>query len=206
MKLYADTPVRRSAQVAGDVLLLVWVAVWVRTAFVVRDATLALGRPGEQLADAGTSMSERLRQAGDAVGGLPFVGGDVATPFAQAGGAASELAVVGRAQTEAVQALAFWLGLAVGAIPVLLAIGVYLPSRWRFAREASASQQYVDSGADLDLFALRAMARQPLHQLARISEDPVAAWRSGDPVVVRRLALLELRDTGLLPPHPDKAP
>jgi hypothetical protein len=44
------------------------------------------------------------------------------------------------------------------------------------------------------------MARQPLHRLARISGDPVAAWRSGDPDVIRELAALELGESGLSVP------
>ena len=64
----------------------------------------------------------------------------------------------------------------------------------------SAGQRFIDESADLDLFALRAMANQPMHKLARVSPDPVRDWRSGDPDVVRALALLELRDGGLTPP------
>jgi hypothetical protein len=44
---------------------------------------------------------------------------------------------------------------------------------------------------------LRALANQPLRSLTRISDDPVAAWRSGDPDAVRKLADLELRSLGL---------
>jgi hypothetical protein len=91
--------------------------------------------------------------------------------------------------------------LAVGAIPVLIALAIHLPLRWRFVREATAGRRYVDSAADLDLFALRAMSRQPLHRLARISDDPAAAWRRGDPEVVRALAVLELRHSGLSLPE-----
>jgi hypothetical protein len=72
--------------------------------------------------------------------------------------------------------------------------------RWRFVRTATAGQRFIDADADLDLFALRAMATQPMHRLARVSDDPVRAWRDGDPDVVRSLALLELRDAGLSPP------
>jgi hypothetical protein len=100
----------------------------------------------------------------------------------------------------AVSDLAFWLGLIVGAIPILVMLAVYLPQRWRFVREATAGQRFVDASEDLDLFALRAMARQPMHRLARVSDDPAGAWRRGDADVVRALAELELRDTGLAPP------
>lgn len=203
MKLYADTTVRRSLQVAGDLLLVVWVYAWIRTALAVRDATLSLGRPGQEIADAGTGLAGQLRDAGRSVGEVPLVGDEVRRPFEGAGGAADRIAAAGEAQVAAVETLAFWLGLAIGAIPVLIALAVYVPLRWRFVREATAGSRFVDSLEDLDLFALRAMARQPLHRLGRISDDPAGAWRRGDPDVVRRLAALELRDSGLsVPKHP----
>ncbi len=204
MKLYADTPLRRTGQVLGDVLVVAWVYAWVRTAGEVRDATLALAEPGEQMAAAGSGMAAQLRSAGTRVGELPLVGDEVRAPFDGAGGAADRLAAAGEAQVAAVESLAFWLGLAVWAIPVLIALAVYLPLRWRFVRRAGAGQRFVDGTADLDLFALRAMARQPLHRLARISDDPAGAWRRGDEDVVRRLAALELRHSGLpVPELPD---
>ena len=58
----------------------------------------------------------------------------------------------------------------------------------------------MDAAADLDLFALRALARQPLHVLARISDDPAGAWRARDPEVVLALGSLELREAGLRVP------
>jgi len=200
MKIYADAPVRRSLQITGDVVLAVWVYLWVRTALVVRDATLSLAEPGRQISDAGGGLAEQLRDAGRSVGAVPLVGDEVRAPFDGAGAAADRIAAAGDAQVEAVETLAFWLGLAVGAIPVLIALAVYLPLRWRFIREATAGSRFVDSTDDLDLFALRAMARQPLHRLARISDDPAGAWRRGDPEVVRELAALELRDSGLAVP------
>lgn len=201
MKIYADAPIRRTMQILGDVLLVVWVYAWVSTAVAVRDATLSLAEPGEQISAAGTGLADQLRSAGDRVGDLPLVGDEVRAPFDGAGGAADRLAAAGDAQVAAVETLAFWLSLAVWAVPVLLAAAIYLPLRWRFVREASAGRRFVDSSDDLDLFALRAMARQPLHRLARISEDPAGAWRRGDAQVVRQLAALELRDSGLTVPE-----
>jgi len=77
---------------------------------------------------------------------------------------------------------------------------LWLPRRVAFARRAGAARRHLDTAADLDLFALRAMARQPMHRLARVSDDPVAEWRRGDPARVRALADLELRDMGLRVP------
>lgn len=201
MKIYADTPGRRFLQVVGDLLLVGWLYLWVQTATVVRDATLLLAEPGRQLSDAGSGLAEQLRTAGRKVGDVPFIGEEVRAPFDEAGGAAARIAAAGDTQVAAVETLAFWLALAVGAIPILIALAIYLPLRWRFIREASAGQRFVDSSDDLDLFALRAMAHQPLHRLARISDDPAGAWRRGDPHIVRELAALELRHSGLSVPE-----
>ena len=201
MKVYADDPARRTRQVLGDLLLAAWVVLWVTVALVVREATLALAGPGRLLADAGGSLRERLRDAGAAVGHVPLVGDQARAPFSGAGNAAQRIADAGNAQVELVAHLAFWLGLAVGAVPILVALAAYLPLRWRFVREASAGQRFLESGGDLDLFALRALATQPMHRLARISDDPAGAWRAGDPEVVGRLAALELRNAGLTGPR-----
>jgi hypothetical protein len=41
-----------------------------------------------------------------------------------------------------------------------------------------------------------------MHKLAKISDDPVAAWREGDSAIIAQLADLELRATGLRAPKP----
>lgn len=201
MKLYADAPVRRSLQMLADLALVGWVYLWVQASLTVRDATLALAGPGRQISEGGSGLAEQLRDAGRSVGEVPLVGDEVQAPFDRAGGAADRIAAAGDAQVAAVENLAFWLALAVAGVPVLLALAVHLPLRWRFVRRATAGRRFVDSNDDLDLFALRAMANQPLHRLARISDDPAGAWRRGDESVVRALAALELRESGLSVPE-----
>lgn len=197
MQLYADAPVRRAAQLTGDLLLVAWVVGWLLLADVVRDSTLALATPGRKIETAGGGLASRLREAASAVGDLPLVGDEVRSPLDGAGRAADQIAAAGTSQVQAVQDLAFWLGLCVAVIPIAVMVAVYLPKRWRFVRQATAGRRFVDSSADLALFALRAMANQPMHRLARVSDDPVSAWRNGDPDVVRALAALELRESGL---------
>lgn len=197
MKLYADAPTRRCLQLLGDLLLAVWVYLWVHTAFAVRDATLALAEPGRRISEAGNGLAVHLHEAGRVVGAIPLVGGRVRAPFDGAGGAARRMAEAGASEAQTVHTLAFWLALAVAVVPVLLAAVTYLPLRWRFVRQAGASRRFVEGSAGLDLLALRAVARQPLHRLARIGDDPAGAWRRGDPEVIRALAELELRDGGL---------
>jgi hypothetical protein len=198
--LYAADQVHRARQYVGDFLLVAWLVTWVRLADTVHDATMELAAPGRSIESSGSDLADRLRDAGSAVDGTPLIGDQLRSPLDGAGGAADQLAAAGTAQADAVASLAFWLGLCVALIPILLALGVYLPFRVRFVRRATAGRRFVDSRDDLDLFALRALANQPLHRLARISDDPAGAWRSGERDVVRRLAELELRDVGLRPP------
>ena len=69
------------------------------------------------------------------------------------------------------------------------------------ARRTTAARHLVDADADVDLFALRAMTTQPMHVLARITDDPVGAWRRRDARLIRELGSLELRAAGLRPPR-----
>ncbi len=199
-RFYAATPARRTAQIVGDVAAVVWIWLWVVLAGKVRDATLGLATPGRKIDASASDLAERLRDAGRAVAKVPLVGDDVRGPFDGAGGAAEGLAGAGRQQVEAVGTLAHWLGIAVALIPILVLLWFYLPPRIRFVRRASAGQRFLDATADLDLFALRAMAHQPLHVLAKLDDDPAGAWRRGDRDVIGRLARLELRAVGLEPP------
>lgn len=200
MKFYADLPSRRLLQVAGDLGLVAWIALWAWLGRVVHDATAKLAGPGHRVEEASSSLAERLREAGAGISDVPLVGDEASRPFDGAGDAAERVAAAGRAQVEAAQTLADWLGLVVAVAPILLLLGWYLPPRIRFVRRASAGRALVDSAADLDLFALRALAHQPLHVLARVSPDPARAWRERDSAVVGRLAALELRAAGLRPP------
>jgi hypothetical protein len=197
MKLYADLPARRRWQLLTDVALVGWTVAWILLARALHQGVLLLGRPAQGVSDGSAGLADRLRAAGTAVDGTPLIGDELRAPLDEAGAAADQIASAGIAQVEAVERLALWLALAVGVIPVLLALTIHLALRWRFVREASAAKRFVDAAADLDLFALRALANQPLHLLATVSPDPAAAWRSRDPLVVRRLAELELRSSGL---------
>lgn len=201
MKPYADSPGRRTAQIVGDLLVVAWVVLWIRVGNAVHDGTMALAGPGRQTDESASAMAGQLRDAGGRLGETPLVGDELATPFDRAADASEGIASAGRASVEAVEQLAVVLGLAIALIPILVILAVHLPRRWRFVREATAGARFIDSADDLDLFALRALAHQPMRVLARVSDDPAGDWRRKDPDVVRRLAELELADVGLRPDH-----
>ncbi|MBM6546336.1 hypothetical protein JNO54_09315 [Janibacter sp. YIM B02568] len=200
MKLYADLPARRTAQVIADLAMLGWVWLWVWAATKVHAVTMELTEPGRRLAGAGSGFRDKMTSAGDRVDDLPLVEDRVAAPFREAAGAGTDIERAGTDLVTAVERLSLALALVTALVPILLALLWWGLTRYRFVRTATAAQRLIDADADLDLFALRAMANQPMTRLAAVSPDPAGAWRRGEIEIVRALALLELRDAGLRPP------
>ena len=200
VKLYADLPVRRTRQILADLSVLAWVVLWAYLGRFVHDATQTLAAPGRTLESAGNGFRDKMNGAGDAVDDLPVLHDRIASPFRSVSGVGDQIESAGTELVHAVDRLASVLGWTIALIPIVLVVGLWLALRIRFVRRASAAQRFVDSAADLDLFALRAIARQPMPRLAAVSDDPGGAWRRGDPDVIQRLAVLELRDCGLRPP------
>lgn len=205
MSLYADHPAHRTRQVVGDLLVLAWVVVWALVGRAVHDAVAQLAAPGRTLEDAGTSLESGLQQAGERVAEVPLVGDDLRAPFDSAGEAAGTLTQAGVDLQDGVAQAATVAGWSVALWPVVVVLGAWVWARLRFARRSASARRLVAAGTDLDLFALRALARMPLATLARVSDDPAGDWRRGDERVVRRLAALELRSAGVRLPDADAA-
>jgi hypothetical protein len=167
----------------------------------VHDVVERLRTPADSITSAGQSVGDALTGAGDQAGRIPLVGEQLRDWLTQAAGSGTTLKQAGTSMAETVDQLALGLGLATVLVPVVPVLVVWLYVRVRFVRNASRSQRFIDAGEDLDLFALRAMATQPMRALAGVSDDPAGAWRRQDREVIRRLALLELRHQGLRPPR-----
>lgn len=200
MKLYADTRAFRTRQIAADLWMVFWIVLWVWLGMKLYDVVMLLSVPGQRLADAGTGLESGLSDAGERVSGVPLVGENIRAPFDKASGAGTTLRTAGEAQVNAVDNLATFLGITIAVMPIVILLVLWLPARVRFIREAGAAQKFIDADSDLDLFALRALTRRPMTELAKVDEDPAGAWRNRDRVVVRALADLELRSTGLRAP------
>jgi hypothetical protein len=201
MKLYADSPGRRTRQLLSDVLVLLWTGFWAYAGRQVHDVVEGLRAPADSITSAGRSVGDALTGAGEQAGRIPLVGEQLRDWLTQAAGSGTSLQQAGTSMAETVDQLALGLGLATVLVPVVPVLVVWLYVRVRFVRNATRSQRFIDAGEDLDLFALRAMATQPMRALARVSDDPAGAWRRQDREVIRRLALLELRHQGLRPPR-----
>ena len=197
MTWYSEIPARRARQIAGDVWLVAWSVLWIWVAVRLYDLVMNLAAPGLAVSSSATDLASRFDDAGAAVGQAPLIGDALQSPFDGMGGAALAIADAGQASADAVGLLARFLAVALAVLGIASWAMVWVPIRIAFIRRATAARRFLDSTEDLDLFALRAMARQPLHLLARISDDPAGAWRRGDREVISALATLELRAEGL---------
>jgi hypothetical protein len=196
---YAESPARRGRQIAADMMVTAGLlgCLWVGTG--VHDLTAGLAEPGRALESAGTSLSDRMDDAAEAAGSTPLAGDELAAPFEGAGEASRAIEDAGVRQQQVVATLATGLGWATGGIPALFLVLLWLPRRLRFARQANQAARLRAADAGLDLLALRALARQPLADLAALGPAVVAGWRDQDADAVEALAALELRQLGLRP-------
>jgi hypothetical protein len=196
MGIYAQRPSRLVAQVLGDLFVLVWALAWGLIGVFVRQSIAVLAGPARETAQTAARLAGNLTDAAGQAERVPGVGDDLRRPFDAASRTLGQLISAANHQVDSIERLALLMGWLVFLIPVTVLVAFWLPRRVRFFRRARAAQHFIDSSADLDLFALRAMATQPMHVLAAVSDDPVRAWRSGDQAVINRLADLELRASG----------
>jgi hypothetical protein len=194
MKLYAEIPSMRIGQLLNDLALVVWCAIWVRVGMWVHDLFTKLAGPGELIERAGVDLEDRLLSLGSDMSAVPVVGPELRGPFEAASEAGRSLAAAGQTQQDVVHDVALMLGVLFALLPILFAVGQWLPARVRWIREASAAHRIRVDADDLYLFALRAAATRPLPELLRATPDPAAALARGD---FKPLAELELRDIGL---------
>jgi len=197
VKLYADRVPTAFRQLITDIVVVLWVYLWVRAGLWVHDMVQKLAVPGEKLQSAGTGIASNLNDAGSKVGKVPLVGDQLVKPFNGAADAARSLADAGREQQQVVGKMSVIVALAAVAVPLALVLFVWLPLRVRWIRRAGVATSVRDAPAGRDLLALRALASQPLNQLAKLGPDIAQSWRNGDSAAVDALAALELRKLGL---------
>jgi hypothetical protein len=194
VKLYAETAGLRARQLLGDLAVLAWTAAWVAAGVALYRLVEKLAVPGARVERAGGDFAGNVAEIQQKVGRVPVVGDDLQDPFGRLAGVGRTLADAGVTQQEVVHQLALWLGVVVAAVPMVALLLAWLPGRVAWAREAGAASRLRRAGADLELFAIRAVANRPLRDLHRVTPDPAGALRAGE---FEALADLELRALGL---------
>lgn len=197
MKIYSDFAGRRTRQIVADLLALGAIALWIWFGTTIFTLINALSVFGVQMENAGTGFEEAMAEVGETLGGVPLIGPGIRVPFDGASAAGSTLADAGQAQQDAVFQLALTLGIGTAALPVLTILLVWLVPRILFVRRAGRAKSVIGADAGLDLLALRALATQKLSAIQKVDADALGAWRRGETDVVRRLAQLELRASGV---------
>jgi len=194
VRLYAETAGLRARQLLGDLAVLAWTAAWVAAGVALYRLVEKLAVPGQRVEQAGSTFAGNVAEIQQTIGRVPVVGDQLQAPFGRLAGTGQTLADAGVTQQEVVHQLALWLGVAVAAVPVVALLLAWLPGRVGWVREAGAASRLRLDGADLELFAIRAVANRPLRQLHRASPDPAGDLRAGE---YEALADLELRALGL---------
>ena len=74
MTWYSEIPARRTRQIAGDVWLVAWSALWIWAAVRLYDLVMNLAAPGLAVSSSATDLADRFDDAGAAVGQVPLDG------------------------------------------------------------------------------------------------------------------------------------
>ena len=182
MRLYPDTPDDRGRAVARDALVLLTLFVLAWLALKVHDAVDELAVLGTGVADSGEAVQGGFKAAGDAVDGVPVVGGELGDALRDAGeGTGGEVADAGRDGEERVHDLANLMGVLFFAIPASILLVLTLPGRIRQVRELNASERVLDVTSEerRQLVAMRAAFCLPARELARHTKDPIGDLAEG---------------------------
>jgi hypothetical protein len=183
MRIYPDTPNERGRAVARDAVTLLALFVLGWLALKVHDAVDQLAVLGTGVHDTGTAVQDGFEAAGDAVSGVPVVGGELGDALRDAGsGTGGEVADAGTAGEERVHDLANLLGFLFFAIPASILLALTLPGRIRQIRELNAAQSLLGRPLSEErrrLIAMRAAFSLPARELVRYTEDPLGDLETG---------------------------
>ena len=197
MKLYSDYAGHRTRQIIVDVLAAVAIAAWAWLGYTVYTLVMNLADFGVQMEESGAGFKKTMVDISENLSGIWLIGDGIKAPFDAASDAGSTLEQAGQAQQVAVQQLATGLGIGIAVLPILTILVFWLVPRIRFVRRAATATAMLKQGASIDLLALRALANQRVSALSAVDPDVAGAWRRSDPDVLRTLANLELRSSGV---------
>jgi hypothetical protein len=182
-----------------DAAVVVWVAAWITLGLLVGREVRDLRELSDTVVVAGVAVEDTADLV-DSLGSIPFVGarvGEVADEVRAAGRSAQ---ASGRESRDSTDDLAVLLALSIGLIPTLPLLGLYLPLRVSWTREARAVRRAVAVNPSdpvlLRFLANRALLNLPFQEVTAVSPDP---FRDLDEGRVESLANRELRRLGLRP-------
>jgi hypothetical protein len=177
-------------RIVVDVVVALWMAWWLVAGIVVGHEVRRLASVPETAGQLGHAVID----VGDAVRGVPLIGGQIGGSVHTAGQDAVDTAKAAAAQTRRVGLL---IGAAIALIPNLPLILFYLPGRLAAERERQALRRALAAGPRdhvEEILARRAIAHVPYYRLRRFSPDPIADLHAGRNAA---LAAAELERLGM---------
>ena len=204
LTLYPSLPQARNRQIARDILTLILVAFFIWCGVKVHDVVASLSVLGTAVQDAGSNVQNSFDSVGNAVSGIPVLGGSLADAFHNAGqGTGGNVAQSAKASVDAINRLALVLGLVTAVLPIAVLAAVGLPRRIRGIRDmtAAAHMTHIDlhDPERRRLLAMRAAFGLPFRELLPYTSDPFGDLARGD---YDQLIAAALADAGLMPTRP----
>jgi hypothetical protein len=198
MQLYPTLPDARTKTIARDALVALALVLFIYAGVKVHDTVDRLSVLGAGVTDAGGAVRSGFKDAADAVGDVPVVGGQLGDGLESAGsGAGNPLQDVGRKGEQSAHDLANLLGLLTALIPSALLLSNFLPGRVRQVRGLTAAALALADPADArrrELIAQRAAFGLPYGTLIRYTRDPLGDLQAGR---LEPLVAAALEDAGL---------
>ena len=202
---YPSSPSGRFIRLV-DTALVVWTAVWVAIGIVVAVQVRGLTELSNTVIAGGRVLQATGQQLG-VLGDVPFVGDRIRDVSDEVNRAADSAIASGRDSRERTRRLSVLLGFAVGLVPSVPLIALYVPLRVARAREVRGIRGALAERPDdpvLERFlARRAAQNLTFRELRGISDDP---WRDLERGDHRPLADAELRRLGIARPAPEGPP
>jgi len=201
MRLYPASPNQAFRTVLGDLAIVLLLIVFAWAGVKVHDGILEFTVVGREIQDSGRTLANTTRgtaravedafaSAGDAVQGVPLVGGDLAGALRDAPQGATDpiresgevqgarLVRLGREQVRRTEQAANAVGWLTFLVPALLLLAIKLPRRIRQVVRMSTAQRTL-GGAPEHILAARAAYNLPYRTLARYTRDPFGDLAAG---------------------------
>lgn len=173
------------AQIALDVVLVLWTAWWVWVGISVAHEVGSLA----DLGDTAGSLGRAVTGVGDAIANLPVIGGQLRDPAQAIARAGRDAVGTAESARGSAQRLGVLLAIAIAAIPTVPLLVLHVPRRVGVLRERRALRLAVARSrteALDDMLARRALVHLPYRVLREISDDP-----AGDVAAGRHAALAD---------------
>ncbi len=203
LKLWSEVPSARACELAADTATLLWVASWTMASRRLYDMLVQFAEAGQIIRDGGRHLTVAGMQIGNALGGIPVIGGNVGDLVSSAFAfAARPFLLVGTYLERLLLIIATLFSLIVLLAALVLWLQRYIPWRWARLKSLQAAHRVIRtstrvSGSEIErLLASRALHRLSYQDLLKYSPDPFWDWACGD---YSRLAQAELASVGLRP-------